>query len=45
LSDIAKQSGFSSPALLNVAFQRELGMPPGAYRRSVRRETADVSEE
>jgi LacI family transcriptional regulator len=45
LSDIAKQSGFSSPALLNVAFQRELGMPPGAYRRSVRRETADASED
>jgi LacI family transcriptional regulator len=35
LSEVAKRSGFSSAALLSVAFQRELGMPPGAYRRRV----------
>jgi LacI family transcriptional regulator len=33
LSEVARRSGFSSPALLNAAFQRELGMPPGTYRR------------
>jgi LacI family transcriptional regulator len=38
LPEIAKQSGFTTAALLNVAFHRELGMPPGAYRRAVRQE-------
>jgi LacI family transcriptional regulator, galactose operon repressor len=33
LPDIAKQSGFSNAALLSVAFKREVGMPPGSYRR------------
>jgi LacI family transcriptional regulator len=36
LTEVAKRSGFTSAALLSVAFQRELGMPPGAYRRRVR---------
>jgi LacI family transcriptional regulator len=36
LSEVARRSGFTSAALLSVAFQRELGMPPGAYRRRVR---------
>lgn len=35
LAEVAKRSGFTSASLLNVAFQRELGMPPGAYRRRV----------
>jgi LacI family transcriptional regulator len=35
LLDIAKQSGFSNAALLSVAFKREVGMPPGSYRRRV----------
>jgi LacI family transcriptional regulator len=30
---VAARSGFTSAALLNAAFQRELGMAPGAYRR------------
>jgi LacI family transcriptional regulator len=30
---IAEQCGFTSAALLSVAFRRETGMPPGAYRR------------
>lgn len=33
LARVANESGFSSAALLSVAFQRELGVPPGAYRR------------
>jgi LacI family transcriptional regulator len=36
LPEIAKRSGFTNPALLSVAFRREVGMPPGAYRRSAR---------
>jgi LacI family transcriptional regulator len=44
LTDVAKQSGFTNAALLSVAFQRELGMPPGAYRRWVREEFGKVSE-
>jgi LacI family transcriptional regulator len=35
LVEIAKQSGFSNAALLSVAFKREVGMPPGVYRRRV----------
>jgi LacI family transcriptional regulator len=35
LVEIAKQSGFSNAALLSVAFKREVGMPPGVYRRQV----------
>jgi LacI family transcriptional regulator len=35
LVEIAKQSGFSNAALLNVAFKREVGIPPGVYRRRV----------
>lgn len=37
LAEIAKQSGFTNAALLSVAFRREVGMPPGAYRRKSRR--------
>lgn len=33
---IAEQCGFSSAALLSVAFRRETGVPPGAYRRRFR---------
>jgi LacI family transcriptional regulator len=36
LPEIAKRSGFTNPALLNVAFRREVGVPPGAYRRHLR---------
>lgn len=36
LIDIARRSGFTNAALLSVAFHREVGMPPGAYRRRVR---------
>jgi LacI family transcriptional regulator len=35
LHEIARRSGFSNAALLSVAFQRELGTSPGAYRRRV----------
>lgn len=33
LPEIAKQSGFTNAALLNTAFRREVGVPPGRYRR------------
>ncbi len=36
LSEICKRSGFSTGALFGVAFRREVGLPPGAYRRSAR---------
>jgi LacI family transcriptional regulator len=42
LAEIAKRSGFTTAALLTVAFQRELGTTPGLYRRRVQQElTAD----
>jgi LacI family transcriptional regulator len=40
LGEVAQQSGFSNPALLNVAFRHEVGMPPGLYRTRVQREKA-----
>lgn len=36
LLEVAKQCGFATAALLSVAFQRELGLPPGVYRRRYR---------
>jgi LacI family transcriptional regulator, galactose operon repressor len=36
LAEIAKRSGFTNAALLSEAFRREVGIPPGAYRRRVR---------
>jgi LacI family transcriptional regulator len=33
LPEIAKQCGFTNAALLSVAFRREVGVPPGVYRR------------
>jgi LacI family transcriptional regulator len=33
LPEVASRSGFTNPALLNQAFQREVGLPPGEYRR------------
>jgi LacI family transcriptional regulator len=44
LPDIAKQSGFSNAALLSVAFKREVGMPPGSYRRRVQEALAGTHE-
>ena len=40
LAEIAKRSGFTNAALLSVAFQREMGMTPGLYRRCMRQELA-----
>jgi LacI family transcriptional regulator len=35
MAEVAKRSGFTNASLLNTAFQRELGIPPGTYRRRV----------
>jgi LacI family transcriptional regulator len=45
MAEVAKQSGFTSASLLNVAFQRELGMAPGAYRRCVQTELDQPGED
>jgi LacI family transcriptional regulator len=37
MPEVAKRSGFSSASLLSMAFRREVGMPPGAYRRRVQK--------
>jgi len=44
LADVAKRSGFSTAALLSVAFKREVGMTPGAYRRRVALALTDEEE-
>jgi LacI family transcriptional regulator len=36
MAEIARRTGFTNPALLSVAFKREVGMPPGMYRRRAR---------
>jgi LacI family transcriptional regulator len=38
LAEVARLTGFKTASLLTVAFQRELGMTPGAYRRRVQPE-------
>jgi LacI family transcriptional regulator len=35
LLEIARTCGFTNAALLSVAFQREVGVPPGAYRKKM----------
>jgi LacI family transcriptional regulator len=45
LAEVAKRSGFTTAALLNVAFRREIGMPPGVYRRRVRQELSSAGED
>jgi LacI family transcriptional regulator len=35
MAEVAKRSGFTNAALMSVAFQREIAMPPGVYRRRV----------
>jgi LacI family transcriptional regulator len=45
LVEVAKRSGFTTAALLNVAFQRELGMPPGVYRRRVQQALVSVGDD
>jgi LacI family transcriptional regulator len=39
MAEVATRSGFTNASLLSVAFQRELGMPPGIYRRRVQGES------
>jgi LacI family transcriptional regulator len=38
MAEIARRSGFTSASLLNVAFRREIGVPPGEYRRRFRKQ-------
>jgi LacI family transcriptional regulator len=45
LLEVAKRSGFTTAALLSKAFQRELGMPPGLYRRRLKRALESTVEE
>lgn len=45
MAEVAKRSGFTNAALLSVAFQRELGMPPGVYRRRVQLATTNALDE
>lgn len=45
LEEIAKRSGFANAALLNSAFGRELGMPPGVYRRLARGMSSSSTDE
>ncbi|MGC4068649.1 MAG: substrate-binding domain-containing protein [Polyangiaceae bacterium] len=42
LSRVAKESGFASSSQLSVVFSKELGMPPGSYRRKLRSLHRDV---
>jgi LacI family transcriptional regulator len=36
LAEVACQCGFTNAAVFSVAFRREMGVPPGAYRRNAR---------
>lgn len=43
LAEVARRSGFTTAALLNAAFRREIGMPPGVYRRRVLQQLSGTS--
>jgi LacI family transcriptional regulator len=45
MAEIASRSGFTNAALLSVAFKREVGMPPGVYRRRVRQALVSASDD
>jgi LacI family transcriptional regulator len=45
LAEVAKRSGFTNAALLNVAFRREIGVPPGVYRRRLSQQLSGVGED
>jgi LacI family transcriptional regulator len=45
MAEVAKRSGFTSASMLNLAFQRELGMAPGAYRRQVQKQLDDPDDD
>lgn len=44
LVDVARRSGFTNAALLSVAFGREVGVSPGAYRKRMQRSLVDTEE-
>jgi LacI family transcriptional regulator len=44
LPEIARRSGFATAALLTAAFHREVGMPPGRYRRRMREARDSINE-
>jgi LacI family transcriptional regulator, galactose operon repressor len=45
LAEIAQTTGFKTASLLTAAFQRELGITPGSYRRRVQPEMARAGED
>jgi len=45
MAEVAKRSGFTNAALLSVAFQREIGMPPGVYRRRLQQAVTHPGDE
>jgi LacI family transcriptional regulator len=45
LIQVAKGSGFRNAALLSVAFHRDMGMPPGLYRRRVQHELGGLGSD
>jgi len=44
LDEVAQRSGFATAALLTAAFHREVGMPPGRYRRRMRAARGSINE-
>jgi len=44
LVDVARSSGFTNAALLSVAFRREVGASPGAYRKRMQGLLIDAEE-
>ena len=42
LLEVARKSGFTNAALLSVAFRREVGVPPGVYRRRTAGRASDA---
>jgi LacI family transcriptional regulator len=45
MAEIARRSGFTNASLFSLAFKREVGIPPGLFRRRVRQAQVSASDE
>jgi LacI family transcriptional regulator len=45
MAEIARRSGFTNASLLSLAFKREVGIPPGVFRRRVRQALVSAGDE
>jgi LacI family transcriptional regulator len=45
MAEVAERSGFKTASLLSIAFRREFGVPPGAYRRRLQKQSGTADDD